>query len=140
MSIRLPFECLEVSYISSVFCILLCYNVYMTESGPNREQTREIDKLIKLYFFPEGEDFYPLPDDLKTVAQIKEGIEIAYVSLYGIKLNEDGTYTVALIDENYSEVAYEVPGLSESDVLDICDTNYKEKCPAMDVKKKRKKK
>ncbi len=96
----------------------------MSEKEP--EHRSKIEELLETYFFPRG-TFDETPPDLKTVPEIKEGIGIGWVSLYGLKREEDGTYTVALMDEN-NESAYKISGFSESEILDICNTGYKEIC------------
>lgn len=100
------------------------------ESESSLGEVSKIDTLLRQYTFRQNEKYEPCPADLKTADQIKNGIAYGYVSLYGIMRDENGTYTVALIDENYDGIVYQVSGFSENDVLDICNTGYKEACYA----------
>jgi hypothetical protein len=61
---------------------------------------------------------------LGSVSSIVHAIGIGWISLYGIKKQEDGKYTIAFANEN-TDACYKKEGFSESEMLEIFNTEYK---------------
>lgn len=94
----------------------MLYLILMSEQ--NSEKVGPIEQLLSLYPFHE-EAYEPCPKDLKTIEDVKQAIATAWVSVYGLKKESDGTFTIALRDENNSST-YKISGFSEDEVLMIC--------------------
>ena len=73
-----------------------------------------------VYRFP-NQKYEPLPDELKTVEGIKKAIASRWISVYGIKTEDDEVYTMAFADENH-DGCYVREGFSESEVWEILNT------------------
>ena len=92
----------------------------MSELPPN-EKNAEIESILKYHRLPEHEYAEDPEAPLESVSSIVNAIGIGWITLYGIKKQENGNYTIGFADENTHD-CYKKEGFTESEMLEIYNT------------------
>ncbi len=94
--------------------------------NPHQGENPPIDKALLMYHFHDHEYQEDKEELIGTMSQIIHSIEYGAISLYGVKKQDDGKYTLAFANENHDD-CYKQEDFTESEMLEIFNTEYMSK-------------